>query len=132
MTSPKDIEFSSLENAISSLKKALNHAPKNDLERDGVIQRFKYTFELCWKFIRRFLIIMGRRDVSGSPRPLLRDSREEHLISDVKTWFDFLEARNDITRTYNESEANKVYHVAKRFPPFAEELLAEIKKRVRE
>jgi len=52
MTDPKDIDFSSLEKAGASLKQALQRPPNNDLERDGVIQRFEYTFELCWKYIR--------------------------------------------------------------------------------
>ena len=61
LSNPKDIDFSSLEKAAASLKQALERPPKNDLERDGVIQRFEYTFELCWKFIRRLLLAMGRK-----------------------------------------------------------------------
>lgn len=47
----KKIDYTSLENAIKSLEKALSRIPKNDIERDGVIQRFEYTFELAWKFV---------------------------------------------------------------------------------
>jgi nucleotidyltransferase substrate binding protein (TIGR01987 family) len=129
MTDPKEIDFSSLEKALASLKQALEHPPKNDLERDGVIQRFEYTFELCWKFIRRSLLTMGRSEVSNSPRPLFRDAFEEHWISDPKPWFGFLEARNEITHTYDSRQADKVFQMAGQFPPYAESLLGAMKKR---
>ena len=129
MTNPKDIDFSSLEKAVASLKQAVERPPKNDLERDGVIQRFEYTFELCWKYIRRLLLAMGRNDVSSSPRPLFRDALEEHWISDPKPWFGFLEARNEITHTYNSKQAEKVFQVAGQFPPYADSLLSAMKKR---
>jgi hypothetical protein len=75
-------DFTPFERALRSLQAAQSQPPRNDLERDGVIQRFEYTFELCWKSIRRVLLYMGRTDVSGSPRPLFRDALEEHFIQD--------------------------------------------------
>ena len=131
MTNPKDIDFSSLEKAIVSLRQALERPPKNDLERDGVIQRFEYTFELCWKYIRRLLLAMGRSDVSSSPRPLFRDALEEHWILDIEPWFGFLEARNEVAHTYDSDQADKVFQVAGKFPPCAGSLLSAMKKRSR-
>src|SRR5580692_5748775 len=92
--SEREIDLSSYERALASLRAAFEAPPRSDLERDGAIQRFAYTFERCWKFIRRYLRAMGRAEVSASPRPLLRDALEEHLIDDIDPWFDFLEARN--------------------------------------
>ena len=129
MSSNEKIDFSSLRQALTSLKNALEPPPDDDLERDGVIQRFEYTFELCWKMIRRVLIALGRAEVSASPRPLLRDAAEEHLIDDVEAWFEFLEARNLTTHTYDQSRAEMVFQVAQKFPAFAELLLQRLEEK---
>ena len=42
------VEIAPLINALESLKSGLKEPPKNDLERDGVIQRFEFTFELTF------------------------------------------------------------------------------------
>ncbi|MBI2605125.1 MAG: nucleotidyltransferase substrate binding protein [Deltaproteobacteria bacterium] len=129
-TPSKTISFEPLEKALDSLKKAVATAPKNELERDGVIQRFEYTFEMAWKSIRKCLFELGRKEVSSSPKPVLRDALEENLISDIQQWFEFLEARNFTSHTYNELSANEVYSRAKDFPPVAETLLEKLKARV--
>lgn len=50
---PEALDLSSLMNAVTRLEAAFSRSPGNDLERDGGIQRFEYTYELCWKMIRR-------------------------------------------------------------------------------
>ena len=49
-------KLSDLLSALEQLKSGLLEA-KNDLDRDGVIQRFEFTFELLWKVLQnmRFL-----------------------------------------------------------------------------
>lgn len=123
----KKIDYTSLENAIKSLEKALSRTPKNDIERDGVIQRFEYTFELAWKFVRRVFLAMGRNNVQASPKPLIREAHTEHLIDDVEAWFEFLEARNNTVHIYDSRIADKVFEVARKFPPFVRKLLKCIK-----
>src|SRR5437868_517537 len=97
----KKISFEPLEEALKTLVDAVSSPPKNDLERDGVIQRFEYTFEICWKSVRTKLFSLGRTQISSSPKPLLRDALEEGLIENIDVWFAFLEARNSTAHTYN-------------------------------
>jgi len=120
------IDFSSLIRAIESLESALEAPPRNDLERDGVIQRFEYTFELCWKMIRRVLLAQGRNQVSASPRPLLRSALSEGYIDDILVWFAFLEARNSISHAYNAQFADEVYKKVCGFPVTARALLTKL------
>lgn len=125
-TSP---DFTSLERALRSLQEAQAQLPRNELERDGVIQRFEYTFELCWKSIRRCLLFLGRVDVSGSPRPLFRDALEEHLIEDIDPWFRYLEARNSTAHLYNRDQAEKVFKAIDGFSTHAETLLHALRQK---
>ena len=126
----KEFDLSPLESALSSLKEAFENPPRNDLERDGAIQRFEFTFELSWKVIRKFLKSLGRHEISGSPKPLFRDALEEGLIDQIEEWFEFLEARNLTSHIYSKKQAEKVYTMAKNFPPFVEKLLQQIKKKI--
>ena len=126
MTDLEDIDLGGLKKAIDTLREALQKNSPSELERDGIIQRFEYTFELAWKMIRKVLITMGRSDVSASPRPIIRDAKEEGLIGDVEKWFFFLEARNPSTHIYNQKEAQSVHKAAKEFLPFAEKLLTKL------
>ncbi len=125
----KKISYQAFESALETLEEALKQPLKSELERDGVIQRFEYTFEMAWKSIQKFLKEQGKADVSGSPKPVLRDALVENLISDIKPWFDFLEARNNSTHTYNQMTAEEVYRSAILFPEFARVLLKNLNKK---
>jgi nucleotidyltransferase substrate binding protein (TIGR01987 family) len=122
-------DFTPLGRALQSLQAAQVQPPRNELERDGVIQRFEYTFELCWKSIRRALLFLGRADVSGSPRPLFRDALEEHLIPTIEPWFTYLEARNATAHLYNSDQAEQVFAAIQGFAAHAEALLQALRQR---
>lgn len=128
---PSGINFQPLENALASLENALQSPPANDLERDGVIQRFEYTFELSWKSIRVFLTTLGRANVSGCQRPLFRDALDEGLIASFEQWNRYLEARNQSTHTYSTINADEVYRIATGFPEPVHLLLSKMKEKLK-
>ncbi len=109
-----------LKEALLTLEEGLNHPNlSNDLLlRDGVIQRYEYTFELCWKELQAFL---KRDDQSSDPlsyskKDLFRVAARKGLIRDTEVWFEFLEARNQVSHAYDEEKANFVFNVIKKFP----------------
>tara|TARA_Y100000590_G_C15732923_1_gene1017659 strand:+ start:104 stop:508 length:405 start_codon:yes stop_codon:yes gene_type:complete len=128
MKTVKNINFEPLEKALKSLKDGLSESIQTDLQRDGIIQRFEYTFELSWKSIRSLLIALGRNEVSSSPRPLFRDALEENLIDHFDRWLGFLEARNQTAHTYSDKNAEAVFKKAQEFPEEVESLLIRLKK----
>ena len=117
-----------LEKALQSLKDILKQ-PINEYIRDGVIQRFEFTFELSWKTIKRYFKEIGRDDIPAGPKPLIREAGKEELIANVEEWLDFLEKRNISTHIYNDAQAEQVYNKAKNFPPFVEDLIKRLKDR---
>lgn len=126
MTELEKLDFDHVERAVQTLADALARDSLNDLERDGVIQRFEYSFELSWKMMRKILLALGRTDVSASPKPVLRDAAEEGFIDDVGRWFGFLEARNLSTHIYSREEADRVLEAARAFLPEAQAFLQKL------
>lgn len=80
--------------------------PENlsELEKEGLVQRFEYTFELAWKVLQDFLNYKGYEGVTG-PNPVLQKAFEDGIITDHDGWRKMLKARNTTSHTYNEGEA---------------------------
>lgn len=92
--------------AIRQLEKALKQ-PKNEFIRDSAIQRFEFTFELCWKTLQAFLEIEGLE--SHSPREAIQNAYQAEWISDDPSWLEMLKLRNLTSHTYNRKTAEQLY-----------------------
>lgn len=137
-----NLDLSSLCKAIESLEKTLKVAENKELAaglgddakdaiRAGGIQNFEFTYELCWKFMRRWLgINVGSTYVDGvTRRELFRLSAENRLISDVDQWMEYHDARNETAHTYNEDTADDVFETSRIFLADAKKLLEALKER---
>ena len=54
----KKLDLTSLKKALTSLQKAIERyglEPEDEEVRDSVIQRFEYSYELCWKMLSKQL-----------------------------------------------------------------------------
>jgi nucleotidyltransferase substrate binding protein (TIGR01987 family) len=121
------LDLNSLKKAIASLKNALNVATPASLEampedqqeviKAGVIQNFEFTYELCWKFMKRWLEVnIGTAYVEGvTRRELFRLSVENKLIKDVDQWMEYHDARNETSHTYDQDAADDIFQVAQTF-----------------
>jgi nucleotidyltransferase substrate binding protein (TIGR01987 family) len=113
------LDFSPLKKAIQQLADGIKQAdkdPQSELLRDGVIQRFEYTFELAIKFIRRVLEVeFGDPVDTMTLRDVLRSAYERQLILDPTQWFVFRDQRNKTSHTYDANVAVDVYKAAAPF-----------------
>jgi nucleotidyltransferase substrate binding protein (TIGR01987 family) len=134
------LDYSSLEKAVSTLSIAWKSYEANsnrlspadrDIMRDGVIQRFEYTFELAWKTIKRYLEIYGLEKADTlTNRDLFRIGAEQGLIEDPSSWFNYMIERNRTSHVYDVAVANDVFHTAGNFLKDAAYLLDQLNKRV--
>ena len=116
------------EKALETLEAILLLA-KDDVVRDATIQRFEYTYELAWKMIKRHLDWAGHPDTASLSRhDLFREAANAKIIADADAWFDYHQARNETSHTYEATTAEEVYEVARKFTPDARALLIELKK----
>ncbi|SMB85817.1 nucleotidyltransferase substrate binding protein, HI0074 family [Desulfonispora thiosulfatigenes DSM 11270] len=74
------------------------------LEKEGLIQRFEYTFELAWKTLKDYLESEGVP--ANFPREVIKAAFHYELIQNGAVWMDMLEKRNLMAHTYNEARFN--------------------------
>ncbi|GHU59564.1 nucleotidyltransferase [Spirochaetia bacterium] len=100
--------------------------------RAGLIQAFEFTYELCWKFMKRWLVYnVSREAVDGIPRrELFRLAAENALITDVQKWFAFHDDRNRTSHIYDEAIAVEVHDSALAFLPYARDFLERLEGRL--
>ena len=98
----------------------------------GVVQHFEFTFELCWKMLKRQLEreVPSPSELDGaSYRELFRLGHERGLVSAVEPWFEFRELRNITAHTYSREKADKVAAGAPALLAAAKALLSAIESR---
>jgi nucleotidyltransferase substrate binding protein (TIGR01987 family) len=126
------IDLSAFRAALASLDRGLARAEsdRGDEEvRDGVIQRFEYSYELAWKSLKRILEAEAASpaEVDGlSFRDLIRLGAEKGLVDDPTAWFGFREERNISSHTYDQAKAREVYAAVLEFAPAARRLLEKL------
>lgn len=81
----------------------------SELEMEGLIQRFEYTFELGWKVLQDLLKYKGYEFVQG-PNGTLQKAFEDGLIADHDGWRRMAKACVMTSHTYNEGDAEEIAH----------------------
>lgn len=112
-------------NAIERLKEGLADYERNtryELVRDGLIQRFEFTYEIAWKTLARYLehVSPNGDDIRRMSFPTLIRTANEHglLRGDWSAWDEFRTMRNKTSHAYEEAAA---VEVVKGIPKFLEE-----------
>jgi len=99
--------FSNYQKALAQLQKFIDKGELSELEKQGLIKTFEYTYELAWNTIKDFLEFSGQSDIYGS-RDAIRKAFELGLIEDGESWMDMLKSRNTTSHTYNEAVAEEI------------------------
>lgn len=95
--------FRNFSRAFGRLQHALQEGAEilNELEQEGVIQRFEYTFELAWNTLKDYLEYDGVVLAPATPRAVLRKAYQAKMISDGERWIDMLTDRNRMSHMYD-------------------------------
>ncbi|MCA9732329.1 nucleotidyltransferase substrate binding protein [candidate division KSB1 bacterium] len=95
--------FNNFSKAMNQLRKFINKKHLNELEKQGLIQAFEYTYELAWNVIKDYFEAQGDTGILGS-----RDAFRRGLIQDGDVWMDMITSRSLTSHTYNEETAEKI------------------------
>ena len=80
----------------------------NEIVKEGLIQRFEYTFELAWNVMKDYALYQGNSELTGS-RDAIRYAFSTNLINDGDMWMDMMKSRIMTSHTYNEETTNDIY-----------------------
>lgn len=92
--------FQNYEMAFLKLKEAMEQLNLNELERNGLIQRFEFTLDLSWKVLKDYLEEMGFI-FKPSPKDTLREAQNAGLINYGQALIDGLDIRNELSHDYS-------------------------------
>ncbi|MDD2212853.1 MAG: nucleotidyltransferase substrate binding protein [Clostridia bacterium] len=104
------IKLSNFKKALQRLKEAAEEFQKdvsNDVIRDGVIQRFEFTYELAWKTTKNYLESIGIVD-KNSPKVVFKEAYEQKLLGHEENWLLMLNDRNMTSHVYKEEMAEEI------------------------
>lgn len=121
--------FVNYKNALNQLAYAVQLSQTrqlSDLEKQGLIQAFEFTYELAWQVMRDYFAYQGNPDITGS-RDAIRESFNKGLIIDGEGWMAMIKSRNQTSHTYNHQIADEIVlkismHYIKLFEDFSTDL----------
>lgn len=95
--------FSNFSRALSLLREAMEEDLDSlkQLEKEGIIQRFEYTFELAWKVLKDKMEFDGIVLDQISPKAVVRQAFAAKYINDPDTWLKMIGDRNLMSHTYD-------------------------------
>jgi len=99
--------FSNYKKALATLKNAVELAANReltDLEKQGMIQGFEFTFELAWNVMKDYLEEHGITGIIGS-KDAVRHAFNNDLIEDGQVWMNMIKDRNLAAHSYDEQTA---------------------------
>jgi nucleotidyltransferase substrate binding protein (TIGR01987 family) len=95
-------------NALDRLEESLQIPTDQNIVIDGVIQRFEFTFELSWKWLKQYLEYKGILDAKA-PRDVFRHAYALDIIQDGEAFIEMMKDRKISSHTYDEATANAIY-----------------------
>ena len=102
--------FANYQKALSQLENAVDLAQQrklSDLEKQGVIQAFEFTYELAWNTLKDFYENQGETGIQGS-RDAIRLAFARGLIDNGDLWMKMIKDRAATSHTYNEETVDLI------------------------
>ncbi|TVQ68903.1 MAG: nucleotidyltransferase [Oceanospirillales bacterium] len=95
--------FRNFSRAFSLLREALEIEPNelSQLEKEGIIQRFEYTFELAWKVLKDVMESDGIALDQISPKAIVRQAYSAKYLDNPEIWLNMIGDRNLMSHTYD-------------------------------
>lgn len=99
--------FSNFNKAFSQFEKYVGQKEMNELEEQGLIKSFEYTYELAWKTLQDLLRHIGYLDIVG-PKPVIKQCFQDGYLSNGEAWIRMHNSRNLTSHTYNQETAEEI------------------------
>ena len=104
--------FQNFDRAFVLLRSAFDEKEINkfsQLEQEGIIQRFEYTYELAWKTMKDYLQDNGNIILNEiTARNVIKEAYAANIIDDGQVWIDMMLHRNILSHTYDFSKFQEI------------------------
>ncbi|MBP2283671.1 nucleotidyltransferase substrate binding protein (TIGR01987 family) [Flavobacterium sp. CG_23.5] len=107
--------FDNFSRAINLLREPFEKdlSTLSQLEKEGIIQRFEFTFELAWKTLKDYMENDGLLLDTISPKGVLKDAYQAKYINNIAVWLKMINDRNLMSHTYNFATFEKIINSIK-------------------
>ncbi len=125
-----NLKFGKAQRALTSLKEIVKE-PYSIYIRDATIQRFEYTFEALWRFLKEFL-----KETKGAivnfPKDCFREIFSAGFCNEEEAGnlLQMTDDRNRTSHTYNEEVANEIYSRIKDYAILMDKVLKNISSKI--
>ncbi|MGZ8159687.1 MAG: nucleotidyltransferase substrate binding protein [Methylobacter sp.] len=99
--------FNNFGKALAQLAKFIAKGDLSELEKQGLIQCFEYTYELAWNTLKDFYENQAETDIQGS-KDAIRLAFKRGLIENGEAWMSMIKSRTLTSHTYNEDLADEI------------------------
>ena len=101
--------------ALSNMQEIYKYDPPYDtVILTGLVGLFEVCFEQSWKMMKEILQNHGYEEgATGSPKIILKTAYKAGMIKDEELWLRALQARNNVTHSYNQNIALSIISQAK-------------------
>jgi nucleotidyltransferase substrate binding protein (TIGR01987 family) len=120
------LKYNDATRALATLDDILKE-PFSVIVRDAAIQRFEYTFEAVWKYVKEYLKEKEGL-IANSPKSSFRELFSMGLASEeeVEALLEMTDRRNDTSHTYKQEVAQMIYDSLKVFASLMSTILKKI------
>ena len=101
--------------SLGNMKDIYNYEePYDNVVLTGLVGLYEITFEQSWKMMKEILQNHGYEEgATGSPKIILKTAYKAGMIKDEELWLRALQARNNVTHSYNQKIALGIVSEAK-------------------
>jgi nucleotidyltransferase substrate binding protein (TIGR01987 family) len=103
--------FNNYRKALARLGEAVALAEErdlSDLEQQGLIQGFEFTFDLAWKTLQDYLRHHKRPNDNGGPNVIIEQALADGIIKGDEVWKAMKKSRDLTSHSYDGETANDI------------------------
>lgn len=103
--------FNNYRKALARLGEAVALAEErdlSDLEQQGLIQGFEFTFDLAWKTLQDYLRHHKRPNDNGGPNVIIEQALADGIIKGDEVWKTMKKSRDLTSHSYNGETADDI------------------------
>lgn len=103
--------FNNYRKALKRLREAIEQSEEeelSDLEQQGLIKAFEFTFDLAWKTLQDYLREHKRPNDNGGPNVIIAQALADGIIKGEDDWKSMKKSRDLTSHTYEEETADDI------------------------